>query len=156
MAKTGAHDTARSGFIDRMGSITHGEGMPRVSGEIFAMLVYDGEPIAFGEIAKSLGVSRATVSTSIRLLEDRGMVRRSKKPGNRQDYFQLADDAYLTMMKFVLLGMSRAQSVIDETISAVPQDDEDRRRRLEDYAGFYAQLGESMTEALSRMSKTKP
>ncbi|WP_150122197.1 GbsR/MarR family transcriptional regulator, partial [Sulfitobacter sp. HI0129] len=89
----------REAFIERMGVIAQADGMPRMSGQIFAMLVFDGEALAFGELARQLEVSRATISTSVRLLEDRGLIRRLNRRGDRQDYFQLADNAYVEMLR---------------------------------------------------------
>lgn len=149
-------DTVRTEFIDRMGVISQNEGMPRMSGQIFAMLVFDGEAIAFGDLATSLEVSRATISTSIRILEDRGLIRRVNKRGERQDYFQLADDAYITMMKFALVGTQRAKGEIDDTIANLPTNAGDIRRRLSDYAGFYDAISASLSSAMSEMPKTKP
>ncbi|AML50942.1 GbsR/MarR family transcriptional regulator [Falsihalocynthiibacter arcticus] len=156
MSSQGQIDTIRTDFIERMGVVAQTEGTPRMAGQIFAMLVFDGDAIAFGEIATNLAVSRATVSTSIRLLEDRGLIRRVNKRGERQDYFQLADDAYLTMMKFALSGTQRAKGEIDDAIQNLPDGTEDVRRRLSDFSGFYDAINTSLSKTMSNMPKTKP
>lgn len=155
MDGTAQIDPVRTDFIERMGVVAHNEGMPRMSGQIFAMLVFDGDAIAFGELAKRLSVSRATISTSIRLLEDRGLIRRVNKTGERQDYFQLADNAYGTMMKFALAGTERAKGEIDDTISNLPESAADVKTRLSEYSGFYEAINMALAEAIIRVSKPR-
>ena len=149
-------DDVRTDFIERMGVVAQAEGMPRIAGQIFAMLVFDGEAVAFGELATRLEVSRATVSTSIRLLEERGLIRRVNRRGDRQDYFQQADDAFATMMKHAAAGTERARAEIDETIARLPEEAADVRARLADYAGFYEAISASLAQAITRVSKTRP
>ncbi|MEX3316076.1 GbsR/MarR family transcriptional regulator [Sulfitobacter sp. PS-8MA] len=145
----------RDEFIARMGVVAANDGMPRMSGQVFAMLVFEGEEVAFGDLAKNLSVSRATISTSIRLLEERGLIRRINKAGDRQDYFQLADDAYGAMTRFALGGTRRTKSEIDATISKLPDEAEDVRGRLEAFSGFYEAISAALEDAATRVSKPK-
>lgn len=148
-------DQVRDDFITRMGVIAMGEGLPRMSGQIFAMLVFEGEPIAFGALSRRLSVSRATISTSIRLLEERGLIRRVNKTGDRQDYFQLADDAYAAMTKYALAGTRHAKAEINDTMSKLPEDAEGVRARLDSFAAFYDTISEALDDVATRVSKPK-
>jgi len=148
-------DHLRDDFIARMGVIAMNDGMPRMSGQVFAMLVFEGEEVAFGDLAKRLSVSRATISTSIRLLEERGLIRRINKAGDRQDYFQLADDAYAAMTKFALAGTRRSEAEINDTINKLPDEAQDVRARLEAFAGFYEAISTALEDAVTRVTKPK-
>ena len=46
MDSTDQIDQVRDDFITRMGVVAMGEGLPRMAGQVFAMLVFEGEPIA--------------------------------------------------------------------------------------------------------------
>ncbi|SDF21954.1 GbsR/MarR family transcriptional regulator [Sulfitobacter delicatus] len=155
METTEKLDRLRDDFIARMGVIASNDGMPRMSGQVFAMLVFEGEEVAFGDLAKRLSVSRATISTSIRLLEERGLIRRINKAGDRQDYFQLADDAYAAMTKFALAGTRRSQAEIDDTIEKLPEEAQDVRARLEAFASFYNAISAALEDAIPRVTKPK-
>jgi len=155
METTEKLDRLRDDFIARMGVIASNDGMPRMSGQVFAMLVFEGEEVAFGDLAKRLSVSRATISTSIRLLEERGLIRRINKAGDRQDYFQLADDAYAAMTKFALAGTRRSQAEIDDTIDKLPEEAQDVRARLEAFASFYNAISAALEDAIPRVTKPK-
>ena len=155
MDSTDQIDQVRDYFITRMGVVAMGEGLPRMAGQVFAMLVFEGEPIAFGALSRRLSVSRATISTSIRLLEERGLARRVNKTGDRQDYFQLADDAYAAMTKYALAGTRHAKSEINDTISKLPEEAEGVRQRLDTFAAFYDTISAALDDVATRVSKPK-
>ena len=155
MDSTDQIDQVRDDFITRMGVVAMGEGLPRMSGQVFAMLVFEGEPIAFGALSRRLSVSRATISTSIRLLEERGLIRRVNKTGDRQDYFQLADDAYAAMTKYALAGTRHAKSEINDTIRKLPEEAEGVRQRLDTFAAFYDTISAALDDVATRVSKPK-
>ncbi|MFG6594452.1 GbsR/MarR family transcriptional regulator [Sulfitobacter sp. 1A13368] len=155
MDSTDQIDQVRDDFITRMGVVAMGEGLPRMAGQVFAMLVFEGEPIAFGALSRRLSVSRATISTSIRLLEERGLIRRVNKTGDRHDYFQLADDAYAAMTKYALAGARHAKSEINDTIRKLPEEAEGVRQRLDTFAAFYDTISAALDDVATRVSKPK-
>ncbi|MGV8989273.1 MAG: GbsR/MarR family transcriptional regulator [Cypionkella sp.] len=155
MAETENSSTIRDGFIEKMGVVAMGEGIPKIAGQIFASLVYDGLPIAFGNLADSLQVSRASVSTSVRLLEDRHLIKRVSKKGERQDYFQLAENAYAMMLRGAQARVADTRQEIEQSIADLPEQAAGIRARLSEYAGFYGALDESLGLAIVKVSKTK-
>ena len=85
-------------FIEGMGVIAQADGMPRIAGRLIAFMVIEEGPFSFSDLAIKLGVSRASISTNTRLLENMGIIDRVGKSGDRQDYFQLADDPYVKLL----------------------------------------------------------
>ncbi|MDG1067192.1 MAG: MarR family transcriptional regulator [Sulfitobacter sp.] len=83
MSDPKTYDAVRADFIEKSGLISQAEGLPRIAGRVFGMLIFDGDMISFGELATRLQVSRASISTSIRILEERGLVKRMTKAGER-------------------------------------------------------------------------
>ena len=63
-------EQVRSDFIEKVGVIVQSEGFPRIAGRVLATLVYDGERVSFGALADRLEVSRGSISSSVRLLEE--------------------------------------------------------------------------------------
>ena len=143
-------DTVRADFIEKTGLVTQAEGLPRIAGRVFGMLIYDGDVVSFGALATKLQVSRASISTSIRILEERGLVKRVTKPGERQDYFRLAPNPYATMLEGIQKRNRSIQSDIEQTINSLP-DDADALGRLTVYANFYASLDDAVAVALSQL-----
>jgi DNA-binding transcriptional ArsR family regulator len=143
----------RSDFIERTGLISQAEGLPRIAGRVFGMLIFDGEAICFGDLATRLKVSRASVSTSVRLLEERGLIRRLTKPGARQDFFQLAHDPYTTLLEGVRKRTRSSRAQIDLTIDNLAPG-AGAADRLAAYADFYAALETAVEMALENLGKS--
>jgi DNA-binding transcriptional regulator GbsR (MarR family) len=148
------HDTVRTDFIEKTGLVKQAEGLPRIAGRVLGMLIYDGDVVSFGDLATQLQVSRASISTSIRILEERGLVRRISKPGDRQDYFQLAPNPYVTMLGVMQKRNRSIQADIAETIQSLPAD-ADAVGRLTAHANFYASLDAAVAVALSKIETSQ-
>ena len=132
-----------SNFIEGMGLLTQAEGLPRIAGRFLALLVIEGGPLSFGEVADRLQVSRGSVSSNARLLETMGVLERVAKPGDRGDYFRLADDPYEQVLTVIEARMIRGERLslqardgLERYSGAV----DPRVRRLHDLAEFYTRL----------------
>lgn len=141
----------REDFIEKIGVIAQGEGMPRIAGRVFATLVYDGERVSFGELADKLGVSRGSISSSVRLLEDRQVIKRVARPGDRQDYFEVTRDAFLNLIETSAARARRACIEVRDTLAELPESEAGPRRRLQTYADFYDVIDTSLTGAAGRL-----
>lgn len=146
-----SHDAIRTEFIEKTGLATQAEGLPRIAGRVFGMLIYDGEVVSFGDLATKLQVSRASISTSIRILEERGLIKRVTKPGERQDFFQLAPNPYATMLEGLQKRNRTIQQDIAQTIHSLPAD-ADAVGRLTAFADFYASLDAAIAVALVKVN----
>ncbi len=153
MSENPSLDAVRSDFIEKSGLISQAEGLPRIAGRVFGLLIFDGDMVSFGDLATRLQVSRASISSSIRLLEERGLVKRMSKPGERQDYFQLAPNPYATMLNGIKRRTRATRDEIGRTIEALPANTE-AAERLTAYADFYASIDAAVTVALDTLHTT--
>lgn len=85
---------AEQRFIEMLGHLAEADGLPRLTGQVWALLVLSEEPVSSGDIADRLKISRGSVSTNTRLLETIGMAERRSKPGERQTYYAMRDEPY--------------------------------------------------------------
>lgn len=67
-------------------------GFPRSLGQIYAALYFSPAPLGHEELKSQLGLSKAAVSTSLRQLEQLGLVRQVWQQGSRRDYYEANDD----------------------------------------------------------------
>ncbi len=67
-------------------------GLPRSVGQIYGLLYLAPRPLGLDDIAESLGISKASVSTGTRHLLSWHAVRQVWKPGDRKDYFEVQAD----------------------------------------------------------------
>jgi DNA-binding transcriptional regulator GbsR (MarR family) len=71
---------AISGFIEGMGLYFEDFGVPRIAGRLLGLLLVTNRPLSLEEVATTLGVSRASVSTNARLILATGLVERVSLP----------------------------------------------------------------------------
>lgn len=146
-------DAIRTEFIEQTGLISQAEGLPRIAGRVFGLLIFDGKAVSFGDLATRLKVSRGSISSSIRILEERGLIKRSSRPGERQDYLQLAPNPYATMLEGIQKRNRVIKDDISRTIDSLPAGAE-AVARLVAHANFYASLDAAIGVALSELAKS--
>ena len=106
------HD--RNWLIDEMGRGAEADGFTRIAGRLFAELLLSDQPKSLDELADSLGVSKASVSTDARRLLDRGVVERHAKPNDRRDYYRLAPDFFSQIVRHKLERWNRIGDLMQE------------------------------------------
>ena len=99
-------DAARSKFIEAGGNTTQSFGFGRIPGQLFALLYLSAKPLCLDDLARELGVSKASVSTTVRQLEHWAAVRRVWVKGDRKDYYEAETD-FGTMLRHGLLTTFR-------------------------------------------------
>ncbi len=87
-----ALESARRKFIEAGGNATQSFGFGRFAGQLFALLYLSSKPLCLDEIAKELGVSKASVSGTVRQLERWAAVKRVWVKGDRKDYYEAETD----------------------------------------------------------------
>lgn len=90
--------TDSAAFIERMGLFWETERLPRIAGRLFGFLFLRSDDCSLDEMAEALGVSKASVSTDIRRLEGMGFVQRIVRPGDRRDYYAIAQGVTANMV----------------------------------------------------------
>lgn len=103
---------ATESFVEQFAVILEAEGMPRVAGRLFALLMVSAEPQSLDELAEQLGVSKASVSVNARYLEDRAKIERVSLTGDRRDYYQIGEDIVERAMEDRMARVRRIQQVI--------------------------------------------
>jgi DNA-binding transcriptional regulator GbsR (MarR family) len=84
----------RNEFIDTAGETAERYGMTRVAGLVKGLLFLARQPLSLDEMAERLEVSKASVSTNVRLLERWKAVRRVFNRGDRKNYYELRGDLW--------------------------------------------------------------
>jgi DNA-binding transcriptional regulator GbsR (MarR family) len=144
--------TAR--FIEQMGLICESDNLPRIAGRVLGLLIVEDGAFSLRELADRLQVSRASVSTNARMLTDIGAVERVAKPGDRQDYYQLARDPFRRLLEGKVRGLRQAAFVFADAAESFPPDRANAKRRLLEMAAFHRDAADTVTELIER-SATK-
>ena len=109
-------DTRTAHFVERMGLALVADGLPRIAGRIFGLLLVSEKPCSLDELAAELRVSKASVSTNARLLEHRGVLEQVSRPADRRDYYRIPGDLFTHTMAQRLARWQRFR-----TRSAMPE-----------------------------------
>lgn len=139
-------------FIEQMGLFTQGEGLPRISGRIFGLMILEGGALSFSELAERLDVSRGSISTNTRLLLSIGLIEKTAKPGERQDFFQLPENPYINLLAGIKSRMQKAQSFVEETKEHFP--DKDCQERLTELECFYDTMSKTYENIIQNFEES--
>ncbi|HEX8942842.1 MAG TPA: MarR family transcriptional regulator [Gemmatimonadaceae bacterium] len=116
-------DRTQQIFVDRMGHAAETNGLSPIAGRLFAMLLLSDAPRSLDDIAASLDVSKASVSTEARRLLERGVIERVRRAGDRRDYYELAPDFFAQIVQRRIEQWRRIQALVTtmrETSSTLP------------------------------------
>ena len=137
-------------FIERMGLVLELEGLPRIAGRIFGLLLVSEDARSLDDLAAELQVSKGSVSTNARLLEQRGLLERLCRPADRRDYYSVPADLFLHTMDQRLARWQRFHEAIGAARTSLPIRSPEVRDRLEEYEQAYAFMSEVIRDGLRR------
>jgi DNA-binding transcriptional regulator GbsR (MarR family) len=100
-------------FILHWGEMGARWGINRTVAQVHALLYLSAKPLDAEDIAKTLGVARSNVSTSLRELQGWGIVRVTHLLGDRRDHFVSLTDVW-EMFRIILQERKRRE--IDPTL----------------------------------------
>lgn len=138
-------------FVERAGVLWENDGLPRIAGRIYGLMLISEEALSLDEIAESLSVSKASVSTDTRLLERMGFVERVSKPGDRKDYYQHTEGSFERAIAERIRRMHELESLIESgrelaTSRAI-------RERLADHHFAFSQITKSLQTTLEALQE---
>jgi DNA-binding transcriptional regulator GbsR (MarR family) len=133
-------------FVEAMGLRFQDQQMPRIAGRLFGLLLVEGGPFSFGELADRLECSRGSISTNARMLADFGLIERVAKPGDRQDHYRIAPEGLAPIFRKQMVRMREMSLRYRLAAEHLPSVRSDARRRLV----AAAVLSEKAVEGLER------
>ncbi len=123
-------------FVDRFGLFMQLVGGSRTMGRVYGwLLICDPPKQSLTELAQMLSVSKASVSTVARQLQEGGLIERLPSSTRQHQYrvtpggFSSVLSAQLSRMKFGIDAADFGLSLLDETRA-------EQRERLEDFRDF--------------------
>jgi DNA-binding transcriptional regulator GbsR (MarR family) len=155
--------TTRRKFIEAGGHTTQSFGFGRIIGQIYALLYLTLKPMCLDDIVSELGVSKASVSISVRQLQSWSAVKLVWVKGDRKDYYEAETD-FNNLIRNGLLEMIRkklntaggqlamAEESLRETMSEANGDDNGELQavadRLQKAKEFHSRINGLLTNPL--------
>lgn len=147
-------------FIETIGLRFQEQNMPRIAGRLFGLLLLEGGPFSFGELADKLQVSRGSISTNARMLAEMGLIERVSRPGDRQDHYRIVPDGMVRLFKRQLEKLWWSANFYHSIEARLPDHKHQAKQRLH-ATGVYARkaadglaLGITEAEELLKQSET--
>ena len=137
-------------FIERAGLLWQKDGFPRIAGRIFGFTLISPEPCSLDDIAESLGVSKASVSTDARLLEKLGVIERVSLPGDRKDYYQITARSLERSLEARAQRLREFEDLLDAGLK-LPIRNAEVRERIEDHRIAYDHVMNAIEHALEQL-----
>ena len=145
--------TTRTKFIDFMGDALEVNGLSPIAGRMMGLLIFDGEPRSFSDLATELGVSRGSISANARTLVERGSIVKVNMPGDRQDYYRIADESFDILLQTIATRMRRTSRAVECFAATLPKG-EGPCKRLYGLAVFFSAMAEGI-ETASKVVKAR-
>jgi hypothetical protein len=142
MADSRGAKRAQDRFVEEMGLTTEADGLPRIAGRLFGLLLLSAEPLSLDEIAEALNVSKGSASTDARLLMSHGWLRRTTIAGDRKDYYELAPDFFAGIVEYRLRRWSALHDLVGATRPELGSDSPavvERFRYLDQAQSFFVE-----------------
>lgn len=140
-------------FVERMGLLLEGEGLPRIAGRLFGFLLVHSQAFSLDELAEQLQVSKASISTNARHLEQHGILERISEPGDRRDYYRMAPDAWEGMLRTAQHKWNSMRVLLTAGAASLPDELEEGRARLIDAEQFHLLLLDGVERMIDRWSR---
>jgi DNA-binding transcriptional regulator GbsR (MarR family) len=138
-------------FVEAMGQFLGTYGMTPMAGRVWGyLLVCDPVEQTADEIARELHASRGAISTTVRLLEPIGFLRRTRRRGDRREYFSAPPDTFQTFAANAHAIYRRLLLIIEHGLEALSDKPPPVRARLEEAHEFVAYIEHVIPAALDR------
>ena len=143
--------TAVTSFIEKMGIAIEADGLPRIAGRILGYLIIYGGPVSFNELSEILQVSRGSISTNARLLSSLGVIELVSYPGDRQNYYQLAERPGAKIIDAAISRFKDIEQIIDSGRNTIPTSIQGSASRLREMQNFYSIIWKQFDVVLKQL-----
>ena len=131
-------------FVEGMGQLFEQDGFARIGGRILGHLMLQLEPQSLDALAADLQVSKASVSTNTRMLEGMGALERVTRPGDRRDYYQVADLMHERMLELRLARFRATRELLHEGMRSGAAGSAVARERMSSFADFFEYMEQAI------------
>jgi DNA-binding transcriptional regulator GbsR (MarR family) len=146
----GRMDEAARQFVEAVGLFFEDAGVPRIGGRLLGLLLLAERPLSLDQITRTLGVSRASVSTNSRMLLYTGMIERVSFPGDRRDYDQFSARGWESSVEADIKGTRALLRIMSEALTTLDPANTAGRTRLRESVAFYSFIAEELAAMIER------
>ena len=146
-------ETSTQEFIEKVAVAFESMGIPRSAGRIVGWLLLSGGPQTVDDLTCGLGLGRASVSMSAKLLETAGLVQRVRVTGDRRLFYQVSDDAWFGVMQRNLASIRDLRDLAREGLHLVDGQSPAARSRLASMELLHTTLFDEMSRVCEEVAR---
>jgi DNA-binding transcriptional regulator GbsR (MarR family) len=138
-------------FVDRWSRILASEGLPPVAGRLWAwLLICEPADQTVEEIGQAIGASRGAISGAVRMLEPSGLIIRTKRRGDRREYWRTSPDAVVHSLEAKERATRPSLHALDAVLAALSHRSDESLARLREAQRLYSMLLETFPSLIER------
>lgn len=143
-------------FIEESGMYFEGIGLTRMAGRIIGWLLIS-VPVeqTMPQIVKALQASKSSISTALFMLTQFYLVERISKPGERKDYFRVADDMWYRSFKARMSQNTEVRQLAEHGLDLIGDVLPEYRKRLELMRDMYSFMEREFPKLLEKWEEEK-
>jgi hypothetical protein len=126
-------------FVEEMGQFLGSSGMTPMAGRMWAwLLICDPPEQTASDLAAELHASRGAISGTARLLATAGMIRRTRRRGDRREYFTAPPGALIALLGGAGASFRRFREITADGLEILGHRSPEARVRLQEIHDAYA------------------
>lgn len=138
-------------FIDAIGEYFAQFGLSAVSGRLLGLMIVADGPLTLDDMAAALAVSRASISTNIRMIKAIGFVDKVSMPRDRRDFYRCSSDPWGAVIRTDLVSTDVLADIARRGLLAIPEGTSGAARgQVEDLLDFCEFMREEERGILQR------
>ncbi len=142
-------------FIESMGLYFERFGLARIGGRILGLLMVADRPLSLEDMSTALQVSRASVSTNMRLITASSLAEQISRPGDRRDYYRFGPDTWERALTTEVDGIYWLRRIAERGLAAVNGSEFTAREHLEECLEVCDLLARDRTDTIQRLRALK-
>lgn len=131
--------TLAKDFADTSARYGSANGGSEIRGRIVGRLMLDeNNGVSAAQLAEELAISRGSVSTAVRQLEQAGFIRRTRHPSNRADWLIMDDDVWAGFLEQEYNYLAAQRDLAAAVLAVLPAESPARQRvrNMHDYMSW--------------------
>lgn len=138
-------------FVERLGLFFETLGTTRTMGRIYGwLLICEPSYQSITEIAAALGLSKASISTVVRQLEQAQMVERFPVLGTREHYYHLVSGGWAQVLRGRLGRLQAGTDIFSFGLSVIEPDRRNQREQLKEIRDFFQYVEQELGGEMMR------
>lgn len=143
-------------FVEEVGLMLEQVGLPRMAGRILGrLLICQPDHQSSAELTDYLHASKASISTSTRLLQQVGLIQRVPVAGSRESWFAVRPDTFDGLFQAELVKTRLARELLDRGLLLMAHQPPAAAARLRQMRDLYAFFERELPALMERWHQEK-